>query len=131
MTSGDRLKALAIVWAAITIIAVAIAIFGHNMAEWMTISFGFVLMVGALVSTHMIMRGAAHEDVGSRKAISSRRGGASGKAKRSDMALVDRLIESMSDTELDALRQRLGDDSAAIGDDGEIEYDRYRSKNKL
>jgi hypothetical protein len=130
MTSGDRLKALAIVWGAITVIAVALAMFGGNMDRFMALFFGVAMMLAAMLSTAMIMRGAGHEEVSSRKTVSSRRG-TSGKAKRSDMALVDRLIETMSDSELDALRQRLGDDSAAVGDDGEIEYDRYRSKNKL
>ncbi len=128
MTSGDRLKALAIVWGAITVIAVALAVFSHNLDPFMGFFFGVAMLLAALVSTALIMRGAAQDDVHSRKIASARR---TGKAKRSDMALVDRLIESMSDSELDALRQRLGDDNAVVGDDGEIEYDRYRSKNKL
>ncbi len=131
MTSGDRLKALGIVWGAITVMAVALAMFGHNMSEFLGVFFGVAMITVALLSTAMIMRGAAQDDVRSRKPASSRRTSGSGKAKRSDMALVDRLIESMSDSELDALRQRLGDDNASIGDDGEIEYDRYRSQNKL
>ncbi len=53
-----------------------------------------------------------------------------GKAKRSDLALVDRLVASMSDEELAALRERLTDERTAgdkvddtitsVGDDGEI-----------
>jgi hypothetical protein len=43
-----------------------------------------------------------------------------GKAKNSDTALVDRLIATMSDAELAALRRRLGQDEAALSDDGEI-----------
>jgi hypothetical protein len=42
------------------------------------------------------------------------------KAKRSDTALIDRLIDSMSDAEVAAFRKRLMGNDPVVGDDGEI-----------
>jgi hypothetical protein len=42
------------------------------------------------------------------------------KAKNSDSALVDRLIDTMSDEELAALRRRLSAGGTTVGEDGEL-----------
>ncbi len=113
MTSGDRLKALMAVWITCFLMALTIAIFASATA-WAAVSLGGMLMFMTLLATFMITR-AKGPDSEPMEREQTR-----WKAKRSDTALIERLIDSMSDEELAALRQRLIGDLSTIGDDGEI-----------
>ncbi len=114
MTSGDRLKALMAVWIACFLMALTVAIFARGLEGWAVVSLGAMMMIMVLLATAMIMRagGPSSEPI-EREQIR-------GKAKRSDTALIERLIDSMSDEELAALRRRLIGEMSTIGDDGEI-----------
>ncbi len=114
MNSGDRLKALIAVWIACFLMALTIAIFAGALEGWAVVSLGGMLMIMTLLGTFMITRsGGASSAPIEREEIR-------GKAKRSDTALIERLIDSMSDEELAALRRRLIGEAPTIGDDGEI-----------
>ncbi len=115
MTSGDRLKALMAVWVALVLLlGVVIVFMSSSSVAWAAVSLGAMLMVVALLATFMITRakGPTSEPL--------EREEYRGKAKRSDTALVERLIDSMSDDELAAFRERLMGGMSTMGDDGEI-----------
>ncbi len=114
MNSGDRLKALMAVWIASVCMGVTIAIFTGGAQGWVPVSLGGMLMFMTLVATFMITRS------GEQTSEPLEREQYRGKTKRSDTALIERLIDSMSDEELASLRQRLVGGMSTIGDDGEI-----------
>ncbi len=114
MNSGDRLKALMGVWITCVLMAVTLAIFTSGAEGWVPVSLGGMLMIMTLLGTFMITRAKGPDnDRMEREQVR-------GKAKRSDTALIERLIDSMSDEELAALRRRLVGGMSTIGDDGEI-----------
>jgi hypothetical protein len=100
MNSGDRLKALFFIWGAFVLAAIA-AVDGSPLQEE-TVVIAFFFVIGALVATRYIMNAPVpnSEDTGKAKG---------GK--------VSRLLASLSDDELEALRKRLADDD---GGDGEV-----------
>jgi hypothetical protein len=109
----DRLKALSIVWTAFTLTVVGVALFTAKGEGYVVLTLGLALALMSLLATFMITRIPNADETADSSRISA-------KAKRSDTALIDRLIESMSDAELAALRKRLTGDSTTVGDDGEI-----------
>ncbi len=102
------------VWIACVLMGLAIAIFASGAEGWVPVSLGGMLMIMTVLATYMITRS------GGQSSEPIEREQARGKAKRSDTALIERLIDSMSDEELAALRQRLVGGMSTIGDDGEI-----------
>jgi hypothetical protein len=115
MTSKDKSNVVIAMWVITTILSLAVVI-DRPINEWVVLTM--VALVGAaMVGSIAITTGVRTvEDSSPRQ-----RTQALGKAKNSDMALVDRLIESMSEEELAALRQRLGvEERLALGDDGEL-----------
>jgi hypothetical protein len=114
LNSGDRLKALFIVWTVCGLIAVSMIIMLHNADAFSGITMGLMLVIMTLLATFMITRVPNTVET---RADADR---ISGKAKRSDTALVDRLLDSMSDAEVAALRKRLMSNDLVVGDDGEM-----------
>jgi hypothetical protein len=114
LNSGDRLKALFIVWTVCGLIAIAMVFGLHDVDAFSGIALGVMLTTMTLLATFMITR--VPNTVETR--IDTGRIGS--KAKHSDTALIDRLIESMSDTEVAALRRRLMGNDPVVGDDGEL-----------
>jgi hypothetical protein len=115
LNSGDRLRALFVIWGAATAIAISMLIFLQHAEGWVTVVLGLAVAFMTLLATFMVTR--ASNTVETR--IDT--GRMSGKAKRSDTALIDRLLDSMSDAEVAALRRRLEEEAdAVIGDDGEM-----------
>ena len=120
MTPKDRSKLLTRIWKAFTTFAILIIIFGGA---------NFFLLAGLAVTTLLATlivsltrtvdeppgESAVEEAEDEEEEIIT-----TPKAKRSDMALVDRLIGSMSEPELAALRKRLNQDTPVVGDDGEM-----------
>jgi hypothetical protein len=91
-------------------------VFGlHNVDAFSGIALGVMLTVMTLLATFMITR------VPNTVETKTDSGRISGKAKHSDTALIDRLLDSMSDAEVAALRKRLmSNDDLVVGDDGEM-----------
>ena len=115
MNSGDRLRALFVVWGAATVIAISMLIFLSGAEGWVRVVLGLAVTFMTLLATFMVTR--AQSTIETRIDSHS----VSGKAKRSDTALVDRLLDSMSDAEVAALRRRLDEEAdSVVGDDGEI-----------
>ncbi|MCC7207327.1 MAG: hypothetical protein IT323_08475 [Anaerolineae bacterium] len=126
MTSRDRLIGLGLVW------LIYAALLGYMISQGpatvaVSVPFMVFLTLVTLLASFFLTRGAApaaNQDQGSARAARDRElTAANPKAKRSDLALVDRLIDSMSDSELDALRQRLEQSGSALGADGELTDD--------
>ena len=96
-------------------IAISIMIFPQNAEGWVTVVLGLALTFMTLLATFMVTRASTTVET------KMDTGRISGKAKRSDTALVDRLLDSMSDAEVAALRRRLEEENEAVaGDDGEM-----------
>jgi hypothetical protein len=109
LNSGDRLRALFVVWTACTVMAVSMMIFRVE-----STAAGLALTFVTALATLMITR------VPNTVETTTDSNRISAKAKRSDTALIDRLIDSMSDAEVAALRKRLMEDDRIVSDDGEI-----------
>lgn len=143
MTSRDRLIGLGLVW---VLYAVLVALL---LEEWgptigatvpMIVFLSIITLAVSMFVTRAAPPAAASQEQGqdrgrARPAREEGRTVASPKAKRSDMALVDRLIDSMSDSELDALRQRLERGGSSLDADGElldedIDLDQLRRRSR-
>jgi hypothetical protein len=115
LNSGDRLRALFVIWGAATMIAISLMIFLGRAEGWVTVVLGLALTFMTLLATFMVTRASTTVET---KVDTGR---ISGKAKHSDTALIDRLLDSMSDAEVAALRRRLEEENeAVVGDDGEM-----------
>jgi hypothetical protein len=124
MTSRDRLIGLGLVWL-IYAILIGLMIDGSAATMGAAVPFMVFLTLITLAATVFLTRAAppaaaAKDETRARTARDRNLNAANPKAKRSDMALVDRLIDSMSDSELDALRRRLERSGSSLGDDGEL-----------
>lgn len=125
MTSRDRLIGLGLVW---LVYAILLAIIFDEGAATISASAPFMvfLTIITLAASIIVTRAAPPAAAQDQRQSSARAArdsdliAADPKAKRSDLALVDRLIESMSDSELEALRRRLDQGGSAIGADGEL-----------
>jgi hypothetical protein len=118
MKSGHRLTALIVIW-----IAFAVASsetfdnlsLNNSSGSAAAVAMTLIYVVGVIVASLVVMKfGGTDTDAAQRSSLSNQ------KPKRSDMGLAERLIDSMSDEELEALRQRLMGGSMTIGDDGEL-----------
>lgn len=107
MSSGDRLKALLIVWVAFALAAMATV--GGTPLQEENVVIAFFLVIAALVATRYITNapGAEAEEVGKAK---SRR--------------VDRVLASLNEDELDVLRQRLSEDGELVSLDEVLRKER-------
>ena len=110
MTPKDRMKMLSMIWKVYTLFGLLIIVFSEGMGAGILL-LGLALMT--LLATLIITWSRVVDEKSNGGAISS-------KAKHSDTALVDRLIESMNDAELVALRKRLTRNGSIMGDDGEL-----------
>lgn len=140
MNSGDRFKAVLVIWVAVIVV---IAVFADGMTKAATpfaagssVIAGAVCFFVALFASVLTWRLTRSEPDQSSLAADARErrqreafdarergrseGGGSSKAKRSDLALVERLLDTMSDTERAALRRRLMGDPLAADQDEEV-----------
>lgn len=122
MTPKDRSKLLTRIWKAFTTFAILIIIFGGAnffLLAGLAITTLLATLIVSLSRTVDAPPGelAVEEDEEEEKEEEII---TTPKAKRSDMALVDRLIGSMSESELAALRRRLNENAPVVGDDGEM-----------
>ncbi len=115
MESSHKVIAVVIIWAIVLGVAAATLqpLAASVSQEWVlvaimgifaTLGLGVTFMIGSLIPT--VTKGESN-------AVQTR----GGKAKNEDMNLAERLIASMSDDEIEALRRRLND---TVGDDGEL-----------
>ena len=118
MTSRDKAAVIIIMW----LIAAALSFFvlfgsiGNGLDVWSALLV-MALIGSAVGGSIAITTGTKTIETPGRE----QRSHSMGKAKTSDMALADRLIDSMSDEEIAALRRRLsGENGAHVGEDGEI-----------
>ncbi len=109
LTRKDRMKMLSTIWTVYTLFGVLILVFGEGAGAGIVL-LGLALMT--LLATLVIAWSRVVDEATDNPAISA-------KAKRSDLALIDRLVDSMSDAELTALRKRLAA-NVFVSDDGEI-----------
>ncbi len=117
MKSRDKTQALIAMWIVIAILAgvTFTSLDFTSSTSWVFAIFAVVFGAMALGGTYIIaIMTRTMPDSGDRTHESDRRD--PGKAKTSDLALVDRMVESLSDEELAALRRRL----LAGEDDGEV-----------
>jgi hypothetical protein len=92
-----------------TLFGVLILVFGEGAGAGIVL-LGLALMT--LLATLVIAWSRVVDETTDNPAISA-------KAKRSDLALINRLVDSMSEAELTALRKRLASNDF-VSDDGEI-----------
>ena len=117
MKSRDKTQALIAMWIVIAILAgVTFTSLDFNSAtSWVFAIFAAVFGAMALGGTYIVaIMTRTMPDDGDRAL--ERHARDRDKAKTSDLALVDRMVESLSDEELAALRRRL----LASDDDGEV-----------
>jgi hypothetical protein len=115
LNSGDRLRALFVIWGAATAIVISMMIFLGHAEGWVTAVLGLAVAFMTVLATFMVTRASSMVET------KMDTGRMSGKAKRSDTALIDRLLDSMSDAEVAALRRRLEEEAdSVVGDDGEM-----------
>ncbi|MCC6613910.1 MAG: hypothetical protein IT320_10560 [Anaerolineae bacterium] len=118
MTSRDKAAVIIVMW----LIAAALSVFvllgsiSRGIDGWSALLV--MTLIGSAVGGSIAMTtGTKTVEPPTREQRSS----SLGKAKTSDMALADRLIDSMSDDEIAALRRRLMSERGAhVGDDGEV-----------
>ena len=110
MKSKERTKMFSTVWTVFTWLFLFVAVFGEHTDVILIVLLGLGLLT--LLATYMITRADIPNETNDRPTITS-------KSKRSDTALVDRLLESMSEAEMAALRRRLMGD-IPVGSDGEL-----------
>ncbi|HLY29203.1 MAG TPA: hypothetical protein VKQ72_22850 [Aggregatilineales bacterium] len=125
MRSQDKVPALGIVWGVFLVLAFFSLLRGP-MGFWDAV-WGITLVLATFGVSAFIM-GVHRADA--EPGYSDRDTHSQGKAKHSDLALVERLVESMSDEELAALRQRLTDQHMSVGDDGEMIPGEYRDSQR-
>lgn len=121
MKSEHKALALLGTWLMIGVLAgVVLTNFGLGIQEEWVIAAVTGIFALLLISMTAIIT-VATPTIASDKSADSRAARGLSKAKNSDTALVDRLIATMSEEELAALRRRLSaPDSAEVGDDGEV-----------
>lgn len=121
MKSDDKSVALIFVWIAYGVIS--FFTFSGKPIDFWTVIFAAVLGVIALAATFIIARMGSLES-GFRTLNAEDKDRTDDKAKRSDLALVERLIASMSEGEKATLRRELLGDSTSdvmvLGEDGEL-----------
>ncbi len=120
MRSRDKAGAIIVIWGIVgglLLLFMALKVLtGSELSSNETL-FGIAMMLAAGVASYGIAISARVEE----SLPTSVRQSRLPKAKTSDMALAERLIDSMSDEEIAALRRRLMlDDSTRMGDDGEL-----------
>ena len=120
MTPKDRSKLLTRIWKAFTTFAILIIIFGGANLFLLAGLAVTTLLATLIVSLSRTVAEPPGELSFGEESDESDEIMTTPKAKRSDMALVDRLIGSMSESELAALRKRLNQDTPVLGDDGEM-----------
>jgi len=111
MKSKERTKMFSTVWTVFIWLFLFVAVFGEHTEVVLIVLLGLGLMT--LLATFMITQAGIPNETNDSPSITS-------KSKRSDTALVDRLLESMSEGEMAALRRRLMGDISVIGSDGEL-----------
>jgi hypothetical protein len=118
MTSRDKRLVVIIAWLAATVLSFAIIMENSPLDFWSAIAAVGIIGV-AFGATMGVTTGVKTIEEQPRADV--RASGDWRKAKNSDNALIDRLIDSMSDEELAALRRRLtAGNRTAVGDDGEL-----------
>ncbi|MCA9903763.1 MAG: hypothetical protein KC547_07905 [Anaerolineae bacterium] len=120
MRSRDKTGAIIVIWGivgGILLLFMALKmVSGGELTAFETL-FGSAMMLAAGVASYGIANSGRVEESFPTSEHQSRLP----KAKTSDMALADRLIDSMSEEEIAALRRRLTmDNSTHMGDDGEL-----------
>lgn len=96
MKSGDKPQAMFLIWAAFAL--ACLFTFAGRDLRVESVFMAFFYVVGAMVATSFVMRAPIPEETPA-KAKSHR---------------VDRMLSSLSDEELDQLRQRLSDDGELV-----------------
>jgi hypothetical protein len=105
--TNKRLEAVMMIWVAFG--AASIFTFAGDSTNSNDIVLAVIFALAAVIGTGMVMYGSPDRES---KAARSR------KLKNDEGELLDRLVESMSEEELEALRNRL---TLKIGEDGELE----------
>lgn len=129
MNSGDRFRALVVVWGGVVILA-GITFFGKDSLNAGEVILGVLYMLTLLGGTLGLVLGP--ESGASSKANLQSTERASVKRKREEINLIDRMVESMDDDQRAALLRRLGVSDAEtytdhprsdlhLTDDGELE----------
>jgi len=119
MTSRDKAAVIIVMWliAAALSLLVLLGSISRGLEAWPALLV-MVLIGSAVGGSIAITTGTKTVETPTREARTPRM---TGKAKTSDMTLADRLIDSMSDEEIAALRRRLSHENGAqVGDDGEV-----------
>ncbi|MCL4248369.1 MAG: hypothetical protein KJ065_09505 [Anaerolineae bacterium] len=115
MTSRDKAVVIIVMW----MIAAALSFFtlvGRSMDGWVALIV--IGLIGSAVGGSIAITAGTQTVV---EPSREQRIDSSRKAKTSDMSLVDRMIDSMSDEEIATLRRRLTlDNNTHMGDDGEV-----------
>lgn len=114
MTSTHKTGVIVVMWIAAMVMMGMITNTNPDMGAGAVILAIFIFL-GVIGGTIAISQASTVREDGDRANVSGR-----SKLKNADAALVDRLIDTMSDEELAALRRRLGDHELGIGDDGEL-----------
>lgn len=117
MNSGDKLKAMLLIWGAAIILSVILfsdkPVIGLGEGV-----LGFLLFAGLIGGTIAISQADDTTPNREQKPLVSVE---SEKLKREDTHLIDRLVESMDDDERAALLRRLGvPEEFSLADDGEL-----------
>ena len=115
MESGHKVIAVVLIWAIVigTAAATLPTLATTITEEWVLVAMMGIFAVIGLGVTFMILGLIPNVKSTDANLVQTR----GGKPKNEDMGLADRLIASMSDEEIAALRRRLND---STGDDGEI-----------
>lgn len=99
MNSGDKLKATFIIWAAF-VLACLFTFANKATIEAGTVFIAFFFMLAALVATHVVMDAKLAAEPQETVKKKTRR--------------VDRMLERLSDEEMEQLRQRLAQDDGEL-----------------
>ncbi len=114
MTSSHKTSTIAVMWISAAVMMGMITTNNPDMGAGAVI-LSVLVFLGVVSATIAITQAGVVGDNGS-----NAKAGGQSKIKNSDSALVDRLLDSMSEEELAVLRRRLGDEALAVGDDGEL-----------
>lgn len=105
--SNKRLEAVMAIWVAFG--AASVFTFAGDTTTSNDIVLAVIFAMAAVIGTGMVIYGSPDQE--SKAAAESR------KRKNDEGALLDRLVESMSEEELESLRNRL---TLKVGEDGEL-----------
>ena len=114
MTSNHKTGVIVVMWIAAMVMMGVITNNNPEMGAGAVILAIFILL-SVIGGTIAISQADTIRENGEQARASGR-----GKLKNGETALMDRLIDSMNEEELAALRRRLGDGEMRIGDDGEM-----------